>query len=227
MPEEKATLSIDPAARICDCRALPGGPPPILMDMSETGDKRRRRDLDLFVLALIDRGLTTPYALQQGAGLSPGATIPALRRLLEAKVVVQGGSGPRGRVEHKITADGRRHLKNGWREVLADGPSGDLEADLRVALLVLCLGGDRRLAIGFLRQSAAQTRVAAQTFEEPDHSAHVPALALWYRRLRSVAAKATARGRSVSALAIAKALPSASAVEQMPGRPKRNDKTLS
>jgi hypothetical protein len=29
--------------------------------MSETHDKRRRTDLDLFVLALIDGGVSTPY----------------------------------------------------------------------------------------------------------------------------------------------------------------------
>jgi hypothetical protein len=43
--------------------------------MSETRDKRRRTDLDLFVLALIDGGVSTPYELQKEAGLSQGATI--------------------------------------------------------------------------------------------------------------------------------------------------------
>jgi hypothetical protein len=58
--------------------------------MSEIRDKRRRTDLDLFVLALIDSGISTPYELQKDAGLSPGATIPALQRLLEAGFVRQG-----------------------------------------------------------------------------------------------------------------------------------------
>ncbi len=51
--------------------------------MSKSGkiarrDKRARMDLELFVLALIDRGLNTPYDLLAGAGLSPSATIPVL-----------------------------------------------------------------------------------------------------------------------------------------------------
>lgn len=44
-------------------------------DMSETRDKRRKSDLDLFVLALIGSGVSTPCVLQKEAGLSPGATI--------------------------------------------------------------------------------------------------------------------------------------------------------
>ncbi|MFY9939949.1 MAG: hypothetical protein WAK33_23900, partial [Silvibacterium sp.] len=40
---------------------------------SETRDKRRRTDLDLFVLALIDSGISTPYDLQKTAALSLGA----------------------------------------------------------------------------------------------------------------------------------------------------------
>ena len=43
--------------------------------MSETRDKRRRTDLDLFVLALIDGGVSTPYELQKAAGLSPAFAV--------------------------------------------------------------------------------------------------------------------------------------------------------
>jgi hypothetical protein len=60
--------------------------------MSETRDKRRRIDLDLFALALI----STPYELQKAAGLSQGATVPALQRLLAARLVRQGKPGARG-----------------------------------------------------------------------------------------------------------------------------------
>jgi DNA-binding PadR family transcriptional regulator len=72
--------------------------------MSASSDKRRRGDLDLFVLALIASGVVTPYELKTAAGLSPGATIPALARLLKAGFVLQDKPGPRGRADHKITA---------------------------------------------------------------------------------------------------------------------------
>ena len=179
----------------------------ILVYMSASSDKRRRGDLDLFVLALIECGIATPYELKTAAGLSPGATIPALARLLKAGFVLQGKPGSRGRVDHEITAHGRRYLKSGWKELVEDGPSGDLDADLRVALLALWVGGDRRLGADFLRQSAGKKLEATNLVEEPDNTASYPRLALWYKRLRAASAKALIRGESAAALAMAKALP--------------------
>jgi len=161
----------------------------------------------LFILALIASGVATPYELKTTAGLSPGATIPALARLLEAGFVLQAKPGPRGRAAHKITADGRRYLKNGWKELIEDGPSGDLDADLRVALLALWLSGDRRLAADFLRQSAEKKLKPIRNVKAQDDSASLPPLAQWYRRLRSTSADALINGESAAALAMAKALP--------------------
>ena len=133
--------------------------------MSETRDKRRRTDLDLFVLALIDSGVSTPYEFQKAAGLSPGATIPALQRLLEAGSVRQGKPGSRGRTNYSITPAGRKFLKSGWRILIEDGPSGDLDADLRVALLALWAGGKRQLATDFLQQSAMKKLESIESVE--------------------------------------------------------------
>ena len=173
--------------------------------MSETRDKRRRSDLDLFVRALIESGLSTPYELKIAADLSPGATIPALRRLVTDGFVVQGKPGSRGRTAHKITSEGRRRLKEGWRELIDLGPSGDLAADLRVALLALWIGGDRQLAAGFLRQSAAQRINSVDRAKDMGELSSIPPLALAYRRLRSASATALVKGESAAALAMAKA----------------------
>ena len=186
--------------------------------MSASSDKRRRGDLDLFILALIASGVATPYELKTAAGLSPGATIPALERLLEAGFVLQGKPGPRGRTVHKITADGRRCLKSNWRELIDDGPSGDLDADLRVALLAVWLGGDRRLGADLLRRSAEKKLESVRKVEEPDDSASLPMLALWYKRLRSTSAKTLIKGESAAALAMATALPRRPASKQKQGR---------
>ena len=106
--------------------------------MSETrDDKRRRTDLDLFVLALIDGGVSTPYELQKAAGLSQGATIPALQRLLAARFVRQGKPGARRRTDYKVTATGKKLLRDGWLPLIEAGPSGDLDSDLREALLAI------------------------------------------------------------------------------------------
>lgn len=175
--------------------------------MSETRDKRRRNDLDLFVLALVSDGVSTPYELKTAAGLSPGATIPTLARLLEAGFVRQGKPGPRGRADYKVTAVGRRYLKNGWKDLIENGPSGDLDADLRVALLALWVGGNGKLAADFLRQSAKKKLKAITSAAKPEDSASLSPLALWYRKLRSTSADALIKGESAAALAMAKALP--------------------
>jgi DNA-binding PadR family transcriptional regulator len=175
--------------------------------MSQTRDKRRRTDLDLFVLALIDSKISTPYEFQKSAGLSPGATIPALERLLEVGFVRQGKPGVRGRTDYRVTPAGKKFLRSGWRILIEDGPSGDLDADLRVALLVMWAGGERRLAVDFLRQSANKKLDSIEALEDGNDSRSISALADWYTKLRTGSAKALLQAESDAAFAIAEALP--------------------
>ena len=175
--------------------------------MADTRDKRRRTDLDLFVLALIDSGVSTPYEFQKAAGLSPGATIPVLQRLLEAGFVRQGKPGSRGRINHSITPAGRKLLKSGWRTLIEDGPSGDLDADLRVALLVLWAGGKRQLATDFLRQSALKKLEPLESMEAGRENSSVSSLANWYAKLRLTSAKTLLQAESGASLKLAEALP--------------------
>jgi DNA-binding PadR family transcriptional regulator len=183
--------------------------------MSETPDKRRRTDLDLFVLALIDGGVSTPYELQKTAGLSQGATIPALRRLLEARFVRQGKPGARGRTDYKVNAAGKKLLRDGWLPLIEAGPSGDLDSDLRVALLAIWGGGDRRLAADFLRQSADKKMEPIDATEPTSDAAAV--LARWYTDLRSATAKALVTSEAEAIRAMAVALP-----RMLRGNPKRS-----
>jgi DNA-binding PadR family transcriptional regulator len=175
--------------------------------MAQTRDKRRRSDLDLFVLALIDSGISTPYEFQKAAGLSPGATIPALQRLLEAGFVRQGKPGSRGRTNHTITPAGKRFLKSGWRSLIEDGPSGDLDADLRVALLIMWAGGKRQLAADFLQQSASKKLESIEWLEAGEENRSVSSLANWYAKLRLTSAKTLLQAESGAALKMAEALP--------------------
>jgi DNA-binding PadR family transcriptional regulator len=175
--------------------------------MSETPDKRRRTDLDLFVLALIDGGVSTPYELQKLAGLSQGATIPALQRLLEARFVRQGKRGARGRTDYKVTAAGRKTLKNGWLPLLDAGPSGDIDADLRVALLTIWGSGDSRLAAEFLRESADRKKALRANAEPTNDTSTVPPLARWYVEMRAGAAKALLTAECSVIRAMADTLP--------------------
>jgi len=174
----------------------------------ERRDKRRRSDLDLFVLALIECGLATPYEFQIRAGLSPGATIPALRRLVAGGWASRAKPGPRGRTEHRITLAGRRHLESSWRQLIEQGASGDVDADLRVALLALFIGGDRKIAVEFLRGAAEKrASVGHGRDQEPTH----PPIAALYRRLRSEASKAVIRAEAAGILTVSNRLPSKAA----------------
>jgi len=70
--------------------------------------------LELFLLALISRGVSTPYEFKAQAGLSVGATKPALERLLQNGLIKKGEKGSRSRVEYLLTSAGRRAV-NGCR----------------------------------------------------------------------------------------------------------------
>jgi len=173
--------------------------------MSKIPDKRRRKDLDLFVLALVDCGVSTPYELQKAAGLSQGATLPALQRLQGAGFLCQGKPELRGRVRHRITAEGRKRLKRDWLELVQQEPSGNLDADLRVALLALFVGRARQAAVDYLHRSAERNNA----MDPPVHpeAEDVPPLARWYRTLRFEGAKSLHRAESDIIYALAQDLP--------------------
>src|ERR1017187_7856183 len=73
--------------------------------------------------------------------------------------------GARRRTGYKVTAVGKRLLKDGWLPLVEAGPNGDLDSDLRVALLAIWGSGDRRLAVEFLRQSGDKKIESMATIE--------------------------------------------------------------
>ena len=178
--------------------------------MSETYDRRRRTDLDLFVLALIQSGISTPYQLQKAASLSQGATTPSLHRLLKAGLVAQGKSGLRGRTDYKITPSGKRALNAGWRLLIEHGPSGNIDADLRTALLAWWIGRDRQTAAAFL-QGSAEKKIGSINPDQEKIDSELPPIAYWYRRLRSASADTLIRAESDAAQTMASSLPRLSA----------------
>lgn len=191
----------------------------ILANMSEPRDKRRKSDLDLFVLALIKSGVSTPYTLQKEAGLSQGATIPVIQRLLQAEWIRQGQPGPRGRTEYRITAAGRKQLRTGWRILIEDGPSGDLDADLRIALLAISEGDAHAVAVQFLKQSAAKMQEPKEELSAGNESDTSAPLATLYRELRSVSVRAQLEAQATAAITMASSLP-----RQLSAKPERPGK---
>lgn len=159
--------------------------------MAPTRDNRRRSDLRAFVIALLLEGVSTPYELQSVAGLSPGATIPTLQSLVEDGYVRPGKPGPRGRVAYVATGKGKKWLEGIWLSLLREGPSGDLDSDIRVFLIAVRVGKDGKQAEAFLRSALAFRRTSlAQLERKIGQEGGEAWLADEYVRLRSTAAVA-------------------------------------
>jgi DNA-binding PadR family transcriptional regulator len=96
--------------------------------------------LDLFLLALIDSGAGTAYAFREQAGLSLGATLPALTRLEEFGLVARGEKLERNKQEFRLTAAGKRELRSTLVRLLRtyeQKPPSDIESVLRVCALAV------------------------------------------------------------------------------------------
>ena len=119
-------------------------------------DKRSKLDLELFLLALLQRGINTPYSLHANAGLSPGATIPVLKRLSGGGYVQRGNPGVRERAEYQVTAKGLRHLNATWPGMLESSIPTDMEAILRTASLAILCGAERKSVAAYLKRAARE-----------------------------------------------------------------------
>jgi hypothetical protein len=111
----------------------------------------------MLILTLVEAGIDTPYRWQAEAGLSLGATLPSVRRLLDRRLVSEAPTGPRRRREFTITRAGRTELRNLDRyleRALAE-PVGDLESVLRLFSIAKHLGRED-LAVSFLEQTAVE-----------------------------------------------------------------------
>ena len=151
-------------------------------------DLRSRSDLLLFILALIDGGIATPYLLKSEAGLSPGATIPVLRKLEKEGAIRSLEIRARGKKEYRTTSAGKTRLRRGFRDLWSGPPPTDVEAVLRTVTLGIMTGMSRKEIRRFLSSAAeaSQARVAPAKAPDPhwkDHSPFPMALSLhsWMR----------------------------------------------
>ena len=115
-----------------------------------------RSNLELFILALVEKGLTTPYQLMTKAGISLGSSLPALRRLREAELISQSKTMARGAKKFTILPAGRKALVEGLKNQLSSHPT-DLESMLRIACLASMNGSERDYR-RVLNESAASLR---------------------------------------------------------------------
>ena len=122
--------------------------------------------LDIFVLSLLDRGLETPYELKRQGGLSLGASTPALRRLLKAKLVTldeKASATNRPRHVYKVTRSGGETARVGWKPFLGtENLPADLDSVLRIIDMAAHYRADKRKVAAFVARAANQRQLLAE-----------------------------------------------------------------
>lgn len=171
--------------------------------MYRTGSKATHRSsLEVFILALISQGHQTTYDLQTAAGLSLGATVPALARLSEEKLVNKKIDGRRH--EFSLTKAGEKVMRE-WQL-----PSGRLGSDfddlLRTAFLCALLQRDAVAAAESLAQAArARDRAAEDRRDEVGRTRldpkHMDAEAYRWMRLISDQHRLAAESKAMELIA--------------------------
>ena len=127
--------------------------------------------LDLFILSLLERGVTTPYSLLSRAGISLGASRPALQRLAGHGLIREMGQGPRGRREFKLTRAGEAEVANldRYLDTAMSEQYRDRDSVLRLCCCALEMGRTPQ-AVQLLRKAAEECheRSRARRKELPD-----------------------------------------------------------
>lgn len=106
------------------------------------------------MLALVERGLGSPYRLKSRAGLSVGSTAPVLRRLTDEGYLRVGPPKSRGTRQFTITPAGRKLLRSRAPETVAE-LSQSVDVIVRQAYIAMLLGNVRAARAALTRGSVA------------------------------------------------------------------------
>ena len=141
-----------------------------------------RTSLELFILALVQRNVGTPYELRNKTGVSLGSATPVLVRLEKEGLIKGSEPGSRRSRKFSLTAKGAKALEQEWAEHLETRPT-DVDSILRIAFLGWLHGAEDKTAkfmataadglrgwAGSLQAEAE--RLAATLGVEPDGDAY-------------------------------------------------------
>jgi DNA-binding PadR family transcriptional regulator len=96
--------------------------------------------LEIMLLALVDRGWSTPYRLKEAAGISVGAALPALNRLLGRGLLKRAEIAARNKQEFEVTPAGKKVMNSEIKRLFKQfkqTPPNDVESVIRLATLAL------------------------------------------------------------------------------------------
>jgi DNA-binding PadR family transcriptional regulator len=120
--------------------------------------------LDLYILAMIEQGFETPYALHRNAKISLGASNPALKRLRKARLIVmeaESTSSNRPRHHYLLTSAGKRALDVAAKQSFETGTVVDVDAALRAVVLAVMFNKPEKARDILLEGAAARFSLAA------------------------------------------------------------------
>jgi DNA-binding PadR family transcriptional regulator len=124
--------------------------------------------LDVFLLALIDSGVATAYAMREQAGISVGASRPSLQRLLKLGFVEKGKAEARNKIVFRLTRRGCQAKIVGLDLHLGQfcvKPPSEPESIVRIVSLA-AMGGKKAQALRVLTKAAEDCRRRAKDFDE-------------------------------------------------------------
>lgn len=162
--------------------------------------------LETYILVCLSRGMETGYDLLRSAGLSIGATNPALRRLLKAGYVARAvgeTKSARPKFAFKLTSKGTREAQSGWQRYL-ERPDTDLdvEAVLRIVDMAGLGGADAKKVGNFLlKASELRSEGAKRLMMEADLQAYRKRFEYPYLKLRLEGARLESEARALADLA--------------------------
>jgi DNA-binding PadR family transcriptional regulator len=160
--------------------------------------------LEVFLLALIEQGLDTPYRLKQAAGISVGAALPALNRLTDRKFLHRAEVEARNKQEFALTAPGKRALTNETKRLLREfkeTPPKDSESALRLAAMAFFVG--KPLVAVSLLKSAGETRRRSKGKSEIPAQLLATNMAALYRSMAEVCDTARSEADAGALIALA------------------------
>jgi DNA-binding PadR family transcriptional regulator len=120
--------------------------------------------LELFILAMIERGFETPYELHRNAGLSLGATNPALKRLNKARLIAmekESTESNRPRHRYALTSAGRNALQLARKQPSQTATGKDLDTTLRSVVLAILFSKPEKARDILLQSAATRSSLAA------------------------------------------------------------------
>jgi DNA-binding PadR family transcriptional regulator len=161
--------------------------------------------LELLLLALVDRGWNTPYRLKEAAGISVGATLPALNRLQERGLLKRAEIAARNKQEFEATSAGKKAVISEMKRLLKEyreRPPNDAESGLRLAALAF-FSKRRGIAASLLKKTGEARRRLAKVRSEEAGNVVATDLATLYRRMGEAceAARSEAEAEAMIALA--------------------------